>query len=366
MKRGLIIALVLLFGMASAAMASVTPNVIGNTSQQGSVLIFPKVDVSGSNDTLISISNGNPAPVSLECYWVDSYQNFVDFQFTLTGNQPVAFSALFGSGGGPCQTPQAVTVPPFPAWDSAYGELKCWAVDAGGANQIAWNYLSGSAKVVNYEYYTAYEYNAWSFGARTSSTGADGGTVGTGGVITLDGVNYDACPAYFLGNFYTPGSGYNFFKDTDLTLVACKEDLRQDRTPTYTKAYFDIWNENETEYSGTTECIRCWKDSYLSYISSSFNYMSLHTAAARFRTHGIASTVCLPAALQVASPLIGVLVEYLDFSYGQESDSIGSGGSYVTTASTGFGSGQDNTGFIKWDTMNQEVSAKKAAKKTAK
>src|SRR5208283_4157350 len=158
MKRGLFVAIALLFsiGMVSAAMAQ--PNPVGNTNQQGSVLIFPKIDVTGATDTLISLSNGNDEAVNVECYWVDSTQVPNDFMFTLTANQPIAFSAkgglyyVFDILG----QPYPVTIPPFNTANSCVGELKCWATDAGGANQIAWNYLTGSAKVINYEYYTAY------------------------------------------------------------------------------------------------------------------------------------------------------------------------------------------------------------------
>jgi hypothetical protein len=357
MKRGLILALVLFFGMV--AVASAGPVDVGNTSQQGSVLIFPKIDVSGGRDTIISISNGNNVPVFIECYWVDSNQNWQDFMFELTANQPIAFSALYGISGDTVP----VTVPPFPACDSPVGELKCWAVDNGGANQINFNFLTGSAKVIDYDYFTAYEYNAWTFDARTGTTGA---AVGTGGLITLDGVNFDACPQYFLGNFFATGADYGFFKTTDLTLVPCKQDVRQDRVPTYTKAKFDIWNENEVEYSGAYQCFKCWFENYLCKISDKFTFCSLHTAAARFRTTGIASTVCNfgTAASPVyakATPLIGLLVEELDFSYGKIADTA-KGCQIAKTASTGFGAGIDTTGFIAWDPLAAPVSAKKPSK----
>jgi len=339
----LFLAIVLLFGMV--AVASAGPPYVGNTSQQGSVLIFPKIDISGNRDTIISISNSNNCPVQVECYWVDSNQVWQDFNFTLTANQPVAFDALTGV---PVDASSSVYVEPFSALTSPVGELKCWAVDPGDDQSINFNFLTGTAKEIDYTAYTAYEYNAWTFDARTGSTGS---LVGGPGYIPLDGVNFDACPQYFLGNFFSVGSGLKFFENTDLTLVPCKEDVRQDREPTYTKAKFDIWNENEVEYSGAWKCFKCWYESSLSAISNQFTFASLHTAAARFRVLGISSIQCNPW-VTVNTPLIGLLVETLDFSYGTGK------GPYVKTASTGFGAGIDTSGFIYWDPLACPVSAK--------
>jgi len=362
MKRGLFVAIALLFsiGMVSAAMAQQNP--VGNTNQQGSVLIFPKIDVTGATDTLVSLSNGNDEAVEVECYWVDSLQVPHDFMFSLTANQPIVFSARTGL----ClETPIAVTIPPFPTNNSTIGELKCWATDAAGMNQISWNFLTGSAKVVNIEYYTAYEYNAWAFQAIAATTFPTLTDVGTGGTINLDGVNFEACPQYFLGNFFATGSEYGFFKNTELTLIPCIEDLREERTPTYTKAIFDIWNENEVEFSGDTQCVKCFFDGWLSVISPDFSFCNLDSAAARFRTYGQTNAVC-PGGPQVNTPFVGLLVEKLDFSFGEETTGLGP--ACALTASTGFGAGIANTaatgvGVIKWDISQAPVSAKKKAKK---
>lgn len=339
MKKALFLALVLLFGTAMVAMAAAAPNV-ANVTQQGSVLIFPKIDVSGDRDTLVSISNGNNVGVYIKCYWVDKDQNWQDFMFKLTAYQPIKFSAKFGLA---LEAPIPVTVPPFPA---ELGELKCWAVNNAGDQQIKFNFLTGSAKQIDYAANTAYEYNAWSFAARAD--GATGTAVGQGGTILLNGVDYDACPKYFLGNFVSVGAGYRFFKDTDLTVVPCKEDVQQVRTPTFTKVKFDIWNENEVMYSGATQCIKCWFEGFLSQISDKFTFRSLHTAAARFRAYGVVDNAKCRATT-VPTPLVGLLVEYLDFGFGANTDEIAP---VATVASTGFGSGIDGSGFIKWDILN--------------
>ena len=99
---------------------------------------------------------------------------------------------------------------------------------------------------------------------------------------------------------------------TDLTVVPCRQDLRQDRTPTITKLQFDIWNEDEVKSTGAYMCIKCWietplrgipvhtprwsDDATAGYIGhknfDKFDYRSLHTTMGFFRVTGVASTVC--------------------------------------------------------------------------
>lgn len=338
MKKSYLLALALVFAFASVVWAG--PNV-GNVTQQGSVLIFPKIVVSESADTFISISNGNNVEVMVRCYWVDQNQVVQDFAFPLTAFQPIVFSASEGIGFDNFNGGIPLNVPPF---EGGLGELKCFAVNDATDSQINFNFLVGSAKVVDFSLTTAFEYNAWSFAARTGTTGQ---VVGTPGLVALDGVQFDACPKYWLGNFMSTLAPSSLFTNTDVTIVPCKEDVRQDRTPTRTKIKFDIWNENETPYSGAYVCIKCWYENFLSAISPKFRFSSLHTIAARFRAQGIASSVCTPAASQVNTPIIGILVEFGDFSFGSDDST-----DLVTTASEGFGSGIDPTGFIKWDVLN--------------
>jgi hypothetical protein len=131
---------------------------IGNTTQKGSLLIFPRIDVSGNKDTLIRITNDYSKPVQLKCYFMDIDKNKVDFEFKLTMNQPFWFKASDGEGTLPVQ--------PFPkSGGHSTGELKCWAVSSNGENQIAWNHLVGSATIYDFSSRQAAEYNAWGFEA---------------------------------------------------------------------------------------------------------------------------------------------------------------------------------------------------------
>ena len=367
MKKGLFLALVLIFAVASVAFAKsgggtvVTkdPGNVGSTSEQGSVLIFPKIDIT-TGDTIISISNSNTVPVNVECVWIPAGLPetipYIDLQFSVTPSQPFAFDALGLYGGltafGPTEWQVCKNAYCCKDVYSYVGELKCWATDANYANQINFNYLSGSAKVIDFECYTAYEYNAWTFAALAGTTGAD---VGTAGTIALDGVNFQACPYYFLGNFFAAGSGYGFIKDTDLTLVPCKQYVNEEKVAVTTKAKFTIYGDNENGYSGAIQCVTNWFEGWLSCITNGnlSSVCSLHGAAARFRVQGVASQDC---AGSIASPLVGLLVEDLCFFNPEMTDSKSIN---VLTASTGFGAGIDPSGFIVWDPEGPPVSAKK-------
>jgi hypothetical protein len=278
----------------------------------------------------------------VKCYWVDKDQNIEDFMFRLTPNQPIYFSAMYGAGDWD------VTVPPF----YGVGELKCWAVNAAGDQQISFNHLYGTAAIVSAGFNGIDEwvmYNAWSFTARLPF----GATVGTGGYLALTGAagGYDACPQYLVSNFY-PDLG------PDLTLVPCKQDLRQDRIPTCTKAKFDIWNENETKFTGAYQCLKCWYEGFLDEISppsgfggEKFTWWALKTSVARFRVQSANNAACRAAfpecvanpAANVLTPFVGVLL------YAERWAIDGLEGFVPFAGTTPFGAGADGTGYVAWD-----------------
>jgi hypothetical protein len=364
-RKVVFFALAMVFVLAGIASAAQN---VANTNQKGSLLIWPKIANYNGYRTYISIANDYPGEVWVKCYWVDENQTIEDFMFRLTPNQPVWFDARFGEG-------DIMTVPPF---QGELGELKCWAVNAAGDKQIAFNHLYGNALIFDGET-TGFEYNAWSFTARGVNQGA---AVGTGGDIRLTGNNggYDACPQYLVENFmadYTEvidgagvvrdvGAEVTVARWPALALVPCKQDLRQDRTPTCTKAKFDVWNENETKYTGAHRCIKCWYEGYLAPLDfpgppygfgfggDKFTYAGLHTFLARFRVTGVASSVCnnkfktpdtkyAPGTDkckggQVNSPLLGVLWHRVALNVDQ-----------MLIGITPHHAGADGTGFVLWD-----------------
>lgn len=338
MKKLLFVALALFFAVSLASTVSAG---VGNTSQQGSVVIYPKIDITPGKDTFVFLSNSSDDLVYIECIWVDAFQNPRDTTFFLTPNQPIVFNARTGKGFNPRDP--LVTVSPFEPVDTYVGELKCWATNDDGV-PISFNYLSGQVKVIDYTVGVSFEYNAYAFRALAAPEGTPTVAPVDGQVtLPLDDVAYDACPNYWLANFLAGGAILNTtprlqIYDNDLTLVNCKEDLTQDRTPNITKAQFWVYNENEYGFSGAYQCVTCWFENFLSKIQknpSTFTYNYLGTTVARMLVDGVASTQC--AGSQDA-PLIGLMVEYLK-----------AGTRFIATASTGFVEGTETTGFIKYD-----------------
>jgi hypothetical protein len=212
---------------------------VGNTTQKGSLLIFPRVDVSPGRTTIIRITNAVSAVVDVKCYFMDVEKNKVDFQVRFTENQPFWFDV--GSGKG------TKTVQGFPTQGGhSTGELKCWAVNDNGTRQISWNHLVGSATVFDFENSAAYEYNAWAFQAMHPQ----GDTVGSEqGRLKPDGVDYDLCPKRLIGNFapvgrfaeYGEDRGSVFYEDTQISVASCKQDRTYAAILSRSRAGNGVW-----------------------------------------------------------------------------------------------------------------------------
>jgi len=250
MKRAVYVAFAILFLLAGLSSVALAAQNVTNPSQKGSLVVYPKIVVERDvnnvviADTVVTMVNDFTNFVDIKCYWMDEWQNIQDFVYRITRSQIVWFRASDGAG---MAGSAALEVPYF---DGTYGELKCWAVNAEGTKQISWNHLFGSATIYDYRAGEAWEYSTWNFAARAVDRNRP---VGTGGELLLTGADggYDACPEYVLGTFVAKpelngfAGGANGDNEvqyhnyvSDLTLVPCKQDLRQDRIPTYTKAEF--------------------------------------------------------------------------------------------------------------------------------
>lgn len=337
-----------------------------NTSQKGSILIFPKIQTAGDAqsdtvavDTIITLGNDYYEDVSLKCSWVDENQSITLFNVKLGANRPLAFSAWSGSALSGSEL--------FPAF-KGIGQMLCWAVDTSYYAQIQFNHLYGTA-LIQYSASTGFapspvpsmvSYNAWAFKALKDPGPAQGGTAG---LLPLDGKSYDACPSYLVAN-YIPGEKLleTLPVQAELTLSPCRQDLRQDRTPTCTKAIFDIWDAMGNKATGAFQCLADRYEGLLERIGNDprqkgpgaggekFTFgdsPNLRTTAARFRVYSAASSLCTgtvgcPAGSQVASPFVGLLTYQLEYP-----ESIPD-----RVPFTGFtlqGAGADTTGFVRWD-----------------
>jgi hypothetical protein len=323
--------------MLSTSAFAMTP--MGNVSNKGSLLIYSRIDVAGSNDTLVTLTNDSTGPVRLKCYYASSddlgiaytgtatsakkYKHFLDFTIDLTHNQPIAFWAKSGQPAGFSQKVGGQVAPPFGIFPDGTirtaGELKCWAVTDDGSTELHYNHLFGTASIMDFEFGQAAEYTAVAFQALGPST-LTGTPLGSPGELNLDNVEYDGGPNMLLGNFQPSGMivetvsvgaaakpVIGFDPATRVTLASLNQDLRQDYTPTITKLTWTFWNQDEQARTGTHWCANSWFETTLPYFQAS--YASLGTAAAYFRIETTADkSVCGPSA--VTSSYVGNIEQW--------------------------------------------------------
>jgi len=333
---------------------------VANTSQKGSLLMWPNisVDVENATDTIVEISNDQNAAVQVECEYINQRKGRVDFDFSLSAKATLSWDVLTGKSDVAFSAPLFPSSGTFPG-NAAEGELVCFATDAGRANQIAWNHLTGTATVIDtfdsdaIQTKQAYRYNAWAFAARCTlcpgGLATDNTIQGTAGDLVLNGNGdgtYDMCPAYNIVNFNPNGSsiGPLYTIDNDLAFISCNQDLRQDFTLNLTKLQFTVWNEFENSFTGSYQCVDSVGFAPLSVTDSTgalvnpsnFEFSTLRTANARYQVAGVASTQC-PGSR--ASGLLGVATS---------SVGIGDTGEDQELASTTHGAG-GAAGFVLWD-----------------
>jgi len=326
---------------------------VASTSQKGSVLKWPLIDIQDDDatDTIIHISNDNTIGVQVKCYYLNEKKGRRDFSFFLTPKQTATWSVSNHNG-----TLAVANFPDngsFSGGRANVGELVCFAVN--GATQIKFNHLSGMANIVSFsdgdaaQPHQAFTYNAYAFKARADV--AEGAPVGTAGTILLNGEDYDACPAYLITEFSPSGATLHSRQDltsldSNLAVASCKEDLRQDFQVHITKLAFTVWNALETEFTGAYICSDTTREFGLDpqdappdlVAAENFTFGVLDTTDARFEVRGVQSTQC---AGSESTGLLGVLRTSLAIAPDvTESAEVGT---------TLRGAGSDTTGFILWD-----------------
>ena len=350
------------------------PSLRSNHGQKGSLLIFPKVEMRWTSDgqfliedTFISLTNDYPDTVRVLMYFINGDApleadgddrahpgwNFLDVEITLTGDQPVFWSAATGLG--------TIPVSPFTALDPGTppgrpdpefggrmlrGTIYAFAVDAQGA-QINWNHLSGAATRVLYEGNGAEESGAAAF--QVVADVPRGTRVGIPGELRLDGIEYAQAPSHLLYQFAAHGSTswststVALVHQPELTLQPVSADLRlnsgDNAGPTAVKAQFEVWNENEVKFSGAYRCVTCWDqalvNAYYSWVNH-FDVMTLQSDFGKARIDGVASPDCEDS---VKDPMLGIGVRYL-FDLGHQGPAAAVS-NLITTASPLFGMGYE-------------------------
>ncbi len=288
MKKCMLIALITVFTLVTVGTlcSADSRRGVANTSKKGSLLVFPLIKVGAStedaNDTIITISNDYPGSVKVMCRYATPENCYCDpFDFRLTANQSIAFSAKTGRGLDDERTLSRfnIGVDPFPTLGGQYaGELRCWAIN-GSNYPISWNHLAGTAMISEGEDQT-WQYSAWRFavgyqvGRNQNVLNASGGLSKS---LRLTGMptTYDACPESLIFNFIRqvedPASGpYSSAGDTNaenrITLVPCKQDcVVGGKIPV--RAYFEISDEYEnSDY--TSACYDCTDNATAFYSKS--------------------------------------------------------------------------------------------------
>jgi hypothetical protein len=349
-------AFVIAIGVLLCGSSAFAAQNVGNTSQKGSLLIFPNIDVTPGWDTIVRISNDANTGVDVTCYYMNERKGRRDFHFRMTRKQPIWFSVGLHSGTFPVAAFPTDANPLIPGVVTK-GVLACWATDVALSAQISHNHLSGNATVsliVGPEQ-VAYTYPSWNFTARDVAAGA---TVGTPGRLDLTGASgaYDACPSYLIGHFSPSGAtvrtsnGDNAVGSTFLNVAGCNLDFKQDYIPHFTKLKLEVWNEQEVKFTGAYECADSTEQVILTTADvapENFVVDVVQSAAAQLKVKGVASTQCPPVAGRATenSGLVGTLFTAVgNFANGD----IG----FVGTSMNGAGT---QSGFILWDAQDAVV-----------
>jgi len=371
----------LVFAAALCGGPALAAQTVANTSQKGSLLVFPTIDIDPGDDaadTIIEISNDQASTVHVECYYVNQKKGRVNFDFDLTAHAAASWDVGTTIGNiAPAIFPSDVGIGAAGKFDGPgnvnEGELVCFATTPDQLNQIAFNHLTGTATVVFQDdadargTRQAFRYNAWSFAARGTSTGglaSDNTIQGAPGSLQLTGGGagtYDACPLYNVSEFNPNGAslfatgGPVTTLDNDLWVSTCNQDLTEAFKVHRTKLLFTIWNANENSLTGAFACIDSTQYVPLSRMDvgtdtppvtnvRSFDFTTVKTQNAQLRAQGIASAVC-PGSEKAG--LVAVITSSLAIDSNTAED--------AELGSTTFGAGAQS-GFVLWEPGTSAVA----------
>src|ERR1700719_2676777 len=102
---------------------------VANTTQKGSLLMWPyiNVDLENASDTVVEISNDQNATVQVECEDINQRKGRVDFDFSLTAKQTLSWDVLTGKSDVSFSAPLFPSSGTFPG-NASEGDLVCFAV----------------------------------------------------------------------------------------------------------------------------------------------------------------------------------------------------------------------------------------------
>jgi hypothetical protein len=277
------------------------------TQRAASIVIFPKVVVDASRDTVIQITNTSPflgAPVL--CLYLDGELASpglppspanpprcaeTNFDLPLMPRQPTHWVASQGRAVDASDTVAGLDPGLIPPVANGFeGALFCIEVDALGA-PISGNHLIGTATLQDRTNGDVAQYNA--IGLRGLDTNDGDGTLCLGGGVTTacpNGAEYDACPTdWNLDHFADAAEdsvvGTGSSVTTNLTVVPCSQDFLL-ANPTPVTLQMMIYNEFEQPFSASKQ-VPCWMDSRLGLLGAAFNFGFLGTTYAQTKLHPV-------------------------------------------------------------------------------
>jgi hypothetical protein len=337
------------------------------SDRPAAIVVYPKIVVDTANgvDTVIRLTNTNLSNlIDVHCFYIDANSHCTsdgsicedatscssggqclpscvetDFDIVLTQGQPIEWKASDGLANGDLPLPYGVCtgnqfircgssdqcalfnagtctqsnvgtrIPPVTE-DPFVGELKCIATGVDHV-PVARNDLKGEAIL---ESSTTADLDVASYNAIGLQATAAAGTPITDNPLVLgpgsEG-NYNGCPnVLILDNFFDlavdPISGETI--TTDLTLVACSEDLLRQVAGSATVQYL-VYNEFEERFS-TSRLVNCFQEIQLCNIDTTqcsrsiFSVGAMGTLTGQTRINPVAN----PAA-PLPSGLLGIAIE---------------------------------------------------------
>jgi len=265
-----------------------------------SILIFPKVRVNSTTDTIIQMANTGNSPVYVHCWYVDASLSDIrtgapcdlpssscvanwletDFSLFLTKQQPTHWLVSSGRSTDPndgfFEDGSGFDPGLVPPEGTFEGELKCVEVSPSD-DPIIGNHLKGEVTIKTTNGPSrgdVSKYNA--IGIQGNPNIEPSNPLLLNQTADSDGV-YDACPANILVNHSSTFSDDPVSVEaedpgevqTELTLVPCSEDFEH-QTPTSTTIQFLVYNEFEERFSASTT-VTCYLSTELTNIDSSQN-----------------------------------------------------------------------------------------------
>ncbi|MGH3579951.1 MAG: hypothetical protein ACRERC_10535 [Candidatus Binatia bacterium] len=285
-----------LLGMTLAA-GTVSAQGNFSTERPGSILIFPKV-VNTNPNTIIQISNVSNNVVHAHCFYTDGRPvngqpawQVTDFEISLTRQQPTTWSASDGRAVNPQDGDRGFDpglVPPVPPGFTGF--LVCVETALDGT-PMGSNSLTGQATIGDITTLggtnNVSKYNAIGIpscngnGMAMGNPGLCGPTSGTNNldnVLSLNGVEYAACPGGLYVNFIGDGAedpaialagNSPSVVSTSLTFIPCAIDF-ENLEPEETAVTFAIRNEFEVNRSISPVLVDCWFESLIGDLGPPF------------------------------------------------------------------------------------------------